>query len=181
MDRDRVAPEDDLAGSARREPTRHPAGQASQSDPEAARRPTRRARSSTGPAHRAAPAADGRAALGRLGERLAAAHLERSGYQIRARNVRSPYGEIDLIAGRDEWLIFVEVRARQGDSFGDPVETLGPRKQARLRATALDYCNRLWEAGAPAELSWRIDLIAVRFDDRGRLIELEHLENVVTD
>ena len=123
----------------------------------------------------------GRTGLGRLGERLAAAHLERLGFQIRARNVRSPYGEIDLVAGRDDWLILVEVRTRRGDAFGDPVETLGPRKQARLRATALDYCNRLWEAGAPAELSWRIDLIAVRFDDRGRLIELEHLENVVTD
>ena len=171
MDRDQVAPDDHRAGSDHRTAARRPPGQAARSSPGPERRPTRRV----------APAVGGRAGLGRLGERLAAAHLERLGYQIRARNVRSPYGEIDLIAGRDDWLIFVEVRARRGASFGDPVETLGPRKQARLRATALDYCNRLWEAGAPAELSWRIDLIAVRFDDRGRLIELEHLENVVTD
>ena len=70
---------------------------------------------------------------------MAGAHLERLGYQIRERNHQSRYGEIDLVAERDTWLVFVEVRTRRGVSFGDPIETLTPRKQARLRATALDY------------------------------------------
>lgn len=121
------------------------------------------------------PAAN-RAGLGRLGERLAAHHLESRGYQILARNFRWRFGEIDLIAQRDDWLAFVEVRTRRGTAFGDPTETLTPRKRARLRATAEHYCQENEPVSTP---NWRIDLIAVRFDGRGRLLDVEHLENVI--
>jgi predicted RecB family endonuclease len=52
---------------------------------------------------------DPRQTLGRLGERLAAEHLERLGYTILARNHRTRHGEIDLIATHDGALVFVEV------------------------------------------------------------------------
>ena len=128
-----------------------------------------------GGAPRLKPEPGGRAGLGRLGERLAAGYLESRGYQILERNFRWRFGEIDLIARRGDWLAFVEVRTRRGDEFGDPSETLTTRKQARLRATAEHYCQQR----ALDVPNWRIDLIAVRFDRRGRLLELEHFESVV--
>ena len=178
MDGDPLGAAGKPAGTPDREPTRPRAGRPGPTREDKA---PRRPKAASPAVSRPAPAGGGRAGLGRLGERLAAAHLERLGYQVRERNHRSRYGEIDVVAERDTWLVFVEVRTRRGVSFGDPIETLTPRKQARLRATALDYCRQLWEEGAAAELNWRIDLIAVRFDDRGRLIELEHVENAVTD
>ena len=61
---------------------------------------------------------DPRRALGRLGERLAAAHLQRLGFAILARNVRTRHGEIDLIAFDGEALVFVEVKTRRSAGAG---------------------------------------------------------------
>lgn len=119
--------------------------------------------------------ADSRAGLGQLGERLAADYLEQRGYVIRARNFRWRFGEIDLIAERDGLLVFVEVRTRRGDAYGDPAATLTPAKQERLRATAEYYCQQTAGCGPDR----RIDLIAVRFAAGGRLAEIEHYESAV--
>jgi hypothetical protein len=57
-----------------------------------------------------APPKDPRHALGRLGEQLAAAHLERLGFMILARNARTRYGEIDLVAFDGSALVFNNLR-----------------------------------------------------------------------
>lgn len=119
--------------------------------------------------------AGGRIGLGQLGERLAADHLERHGYQILARNVRYRFGEIDLVVRQADTLACVEVRTRRGDAYGDPVATITGRKRASLLQSALAYYHGL--ADPPPCL--RIDLIAVRFDGSGRFLDLEHLENIV--
>ncbi len=49
--------------------------------------------------------------VGQWGEQAAANYLSAKGYEIKARNVRTPYGEIDLIARKDGFTIFVEVKA----------------------------------------------------------------------
>ena len=81
--------------------------------------------------------------LGRLGETLAAAHLEGLGFAILARNVRTRHGEIDLVAFDGETLVFAEVKTarRRGDADqqaqrGDPLQWLGPPQRARLRRLA---------------------------------------------
>ena len=58
-----------------------------------------------------------RARLGAQGESIAAAHLEASGLKIMARNFRTRYGEIDLIAEDGDTLVFVEVKTRRGGSL----------------------------------------------------------------
>ena len=63
---------------------------------------------------------EGRRELAAEGERLAAEHLARAGYRIVARNVRSDGVEIDVIATRGEWVVFVEVKTRAGRRFGAP-------------------------------------------------------------
>ncbi len=76
---------------------------------------------------------------GAQAERLACTHLERAGLKLVTRNYRCPQGEIDLVMDDRDTLVFVEVRYRRSNAFGTPAETVGPHKQARLRAAAGHY------------------------------------------
>jgi len=78
---------------------------------------------------------------GRKGEELAAAYLSDRGYRIVARNVRVPGGEIDLICVESNTLVFVEVKCRQGSSFGSALSAVDARKRRKLRVIALDYAQ----------------------------------------
>ena len=80
-------------------------------------------------------ATDHRKPLGRLGEDLAARHLEQAGWQIVARNWRTRRGEIDIVARDGEWLVFVEVRTRRAaptrwGSIPGPTGGLGHSEEA---------------------------------------------------
>jgi putative endonuclease len=113
--------------------------------------------------------------LGRRGEELAARLLAGKKYRLVVRNWRCPIGEIDLVAEDESCLVFVEVRTRRGSSLGTPEESITAAKQARLIALAESYVQ---STGWPGE--WRIDVIAVEMDGRGRLVRLDHYENAVT-
>jgi ribonuclease HII len=80
-----------------------------------------------------------RPSLGREAENLAAAYLEARGYDIVARNQRTGGGELDLVAQDGEVLVFVEVKARSMDLFGNAAEAVDTRKQKRLIAAAQAY------------------------------------------
>ena len=74
--------------------------------------------------------------LGRFGEDTAAAHLERAGLSLVARNWRCREGEIDIVALDGELLVFCEVKTRSGLGFGSPAESVSLTKQRRLRVLA---------------------------------------------
>jgi putative endonuclease len=124
------------------------------------------------------PAAQARAVTGRRGEELAAAHLRRRGFTILDRNVRSRYGEIDLVACDGVVLAFVEVKttsSARGARAVPPLERLGRVQRARVRRLALSWLlNRPPSAPRPPEV--RFDAIGVVLDARGALVALEHLE-----
>lgn len=80
--------------------------------------------------------------LGEQGETLACAELERRGYIVIARRYRTRSGELDIVARQGEYLVFVEVKARQGGSFGDPEEAVTLQKQHKLAWMAADYLAR---------------------------------------
>ncbi|HVL32423.1 MAG TPA: YraN family protein [Actinomycetota bacterium] len=80
-----------------------------------------------------------RIALGRAGEDLAATYLQKRGWRIVARNVRSREGEIDIIASRCGVLAFVEVKTRRSVSYGSPAEAVTQRKAKRIRELARRY------------------------------------------
>src|SRR5574341_511215 len=73
-----------------------------------------------------------RRARGRAGEDAVAAALAARGHVILCRNVRTRYGEIDLVTADREVLVFVEVKTRTGDDYGRPLEAVEARKQRRL-------------------------------------------------
>jgi putative endonuclease len=117
-----------------------------------------------------------RAGLGRLGERLAAAHLEGQGYRLLARNVRlPPWGEIDLVAEKAGILVLVEVRLRRGERYGGPLGSISPAKRARMLNAARAYLLARGDEARPA----RIDVVGITLDGRGRLVGVEHVENAV--
>ena len=116
--------------------------------------------------------------LGRRGERLAAKFLKHSGHRILARNVKTPFGEIDLVArekvsGR---LIFVEVKTRTSRKFGSPLYAVTAAKQKSIIANSLVYLKKNRLCDAPA----RIDIIAIDLDNNGDLKILEYIKNAIT-
>ena len=113
--------------------------------------------------------------LGKAGERLARRRLVSQGRRILDANRRTSSGEIDLITEKDGVIAFVEVRVRRGSAFGTPEESLTHRKLARMVACAHEYlAERRWE-----ERPWRIDLVAIEMDSRGRLLRVDVHENAV--
>lgn len=113
--------------------------------------------------------------LGNRGEDTAAGHLERLGYEILGRNVRTPCGELDLIARREGSTVFLEVKTRRSRTHGLPEEAVTPRKKARLLAAAQYYLQQRGMIETP----WRIDVVAVEFDRSGVLKRLEVIENAI--
>jgi putative endonuclease len=116
-----------------------------------------------------APSARGR--LGLAGEEAAAAWLEAHGYEVIGRNVRTRYGEIDLVARNASLIVFVEVKSRTGTAFGTPADAIVPRKQRRLARLAGAYLTREGLLDCAA----RFDAIAVRLDSHGVVREIEHI------
>ena len=109
--------------------------------------------------------------LGKWGEQTAADYLEKKGYLILEKNIRTPYGEIDIIASVEGITIFVEVKARSSRLFGLPEEALTYRKLAHMRASAVYYA-------AQHNLdTWQCDAIAVE-GIPGSMPHIEHFENV---
>lgn len=110
------------------------------------------------------------AALGRRGEDLAVAWLERAGYAIRERNWRRRCGELDIIAERDGLVVGVEVKTRASDAMGAPEEAITPAKQRKLLLTIQTYLMESGEEQRPFQL----DVIAVRLTPSGAHLETRH-------
>ncbi len=83
-----------------------------------------------------------RVALGRWGEELVARRYESAGYEVLDRNWKIKGGELDLVLGRRNEIVFCEVKTRSSDRFGSAVEAVGPRKQQLLRRTALSWLEQ---------------------------------------
>jgi putative endonuclease len=119
--------------------------------------------------------ADSRQHLGRTGEDLALAHLERLGYALVARNHRTRWGEIDLVVHDGQTLVFVEVKTRRSTGSGrGPWEALHERKRAQVRRMAAAFLAEVDDR--PRAVDLRFDAVGVVIDPRGRLIALDHLE-----
>jgi len=97
---------------------------------------------------------DPRHGFGRFGEDAAAEYLRRRGFEILARNVRTAFGEIDLVALDGGVVVFVEVKARRG---AGALEAVDARKRLRLSRLALAFLARAGWMDRAA----RFDVVAV--------------------
>lgn len=105
--------------------------------------------------------------LGRNAERDVCRYLKRHGYKVLVRNYTTPFGEADIVAkSPDGYTCFVEVKAREADSYGLPAEAVTRQKQQRYRNIAKFWCNALRE-----EVPVRFDVASVFAG------EIDYLEN----
>ena len=97
---------------------------------------------------------------GRRGERLAARYLLRQGFDILARRYQGRSGELDVIAFDKGELVFIEVKMRSSDAFGEPWEFVDWRKQQILRRTAEEFIAD-HDLG---QYAYRFDIVSVLGD-----------------
>jgi putative endonuclease len=111
--------------------------------------------------------------LGRFGEERAARYLRLRGYRIVETNYACRSGEIDLIARRGRYIVFVEVKLRKSADFAPAREFVTAAKQQRIRSTAA-----LWLSLHETELQPRFDVIEIYAPQgaEGR-ITVNHIEN----
>ena len=113
--------------------------------------------------------------VGKLGEKTARKFLKKRGYRIRETGFRCPHGEIDIVARQKDCLVFVEVRTKSSLDFGTPEESITQAKKKKLIASALTYI------GTHQKLPslWRIDVVAIELDDKGKTRRIDLIENAI--
>ncbi|MBE7082725.1 MAG: YraN family protein [Clostridiales bacterium] len=104
---------------------------------------------------------------GQIGESFAVSFLKNKGYEILETNYRNKIGEIDIIAQKDNRIIFVEVKQRATARFGYPREAVTNQKQHKIRLVSQVYLKLKGKANAFT----RYDVIEILGD------EITHLEN----
>ncbi|MGB2955440.1 MAG: YraN family protein [Anaerolineales bacterium] len=116
--------------------------------------------------------------IGKWGEDLAAAYLDKKGYLILDRNVYTSYGEIDIITLQEyedeNYLVFVEVKTRTTLEFGNPEDAVTSQKQEHLLAAIETYLQDNPDLDYP----WRVDVIAIQKLSVGNPADIQHFESV---
>ena len=119
---------------------------------------------------------------GNRGEDAAAELLQQKGYEILDRNYGNKWGEVDIIAklidqrsklGKQEYRVFVEVKTKTEDLYGEPWEMINKHKLSQVQNMGHLWCE---------EKGWkglcRIDVVGVWLDAMGEVVRVEHWENV---
>ncbi|NOT22605.1 MAG: YraN family protein [Nitrospiraceae bacterium] len=115
---------------------------------------------------------DPRRIFGQEGESAAEQYLQRKGYRILARNLRSSVGELDLVAEEGQVLVFVEVKARRTDAFGGAIYAVHQRKQEKLIQLAAQYLAR----HHINDRLCRFDVVLLQGDETAPT-QVEHIQN----
>lgn len=105
------------------------------------------------------------------GEEIAENFLQKKGYQILYRNWRYEKKEVDIIAEKDNLLIFIEVKTRSGTAFGFPEDAVTEKKQELLKLAAEEFLYRNTEYEQV-----RFDIISIIYKEN-TVKEIEHFED----
>lgn len=111
--------------------------------------------------------------LGAWGEQQAASYLQRNGYAIVERDWKSGHRDIDIIAVKDDIVVFVEVKTRRNRIFGEPEEAVGYAKLYNLRAAINHYVKY---KHITQEI--RFDVVTVVGTPNDANPEITHIEDV---
>ena len=111
--------------------------------------------------------------LGAWGEKKAAGYLRLHGYKILEMNCRFRQGEIDIIASKRGYIVFVEVKLRKNDSYAEAREYVTAAKQQRVTVAA-----QLWLGQNETELQPRFDVIEIYAPDGAKgKVKINHIED----
>jgi len=121
--------------------------------------------------------------IGDIGEEVVCKYLANKGYVVRERNYWKPWGEIDIIAEKPEFISFVEVKTvskrREGEFSREtirPEENMHPAKLKRLHRAVQTY---LLDKKVPENREWQIDLACVFLDFSTKKAKVELIENII--
>lgn len=111
--------------------------------------------------------------LGKVGEKCAVKYLKKNKYKILEQNYATHFGEIDIIAKDNDCYVFIEVKTRTSDKFGEPMEAVTDFKQRHIIRSAQSYLmtNKIDEN----QIKIRFDVIEVKSENGKN--EINHLKN----
>lgn len=111
--------------------------------------------------------------IGSYTENIAATYLLSNGYSILDRNYRNKFGEVDIICQKDNLIIFVEIKSRYTNSFGNPLESVSCHKQKKIILLSKFYIlyKKL------SDFNIRYDVIEIYLNHLNNTYEVNHLED----
>jgi putative endonuclease len=110
--------------------------------------------------------------IGKHGERIAVRYLKFRRYKILETNFESRYGEIDIIAKDKDIIVFVEVKTRTNDDFGQPEAAVNKSKQDKIKLAAKFYINKK----RLSNFNSRFDIISIKIQ-KGKKKEIFHIKD----
>jgi len=114
--------------------------------------------------------------FGDWGEQIAVDYLISNKIKVIGRNIRTRYGEIDILGQKDGIIIFFEVKTRRTEEFGNPEDAVDYKKREHMKNSALDYM----QSNLDLEMDWRIDVIAIFVGENNKL-QIRWVKNALTD
>lgn len=114
---------------------------------------------------------------GKIGEELAKKYLEEKGYQILLPNFRTRFGEIDLIAAKNNLLVFVEVKLKREENLGKPEEMITQQKIRKIQQAA-EYFLTTNPQIAQKYLTYQIDAVCIVLSNDGSPQRITHWKNI---
>ena len=114
---------------------------------------------------------------GKQGEEIAVKFLRDSGYTILDQNNSTKFGELDIIATKNNILVFVEVKFKQSEDFGTPEEMIGENKLTQVKRTAELYLLNNPDMAKNYD-RYQIDAICIVGPPDGEASRINHYENL---
>ena len=97
-------------------------------------------------------------------------YLKKKGIRVIARNVRTPFGEIDIIGKDNKKLLFIEVKTRRNETFGKPIEAITKKKLSHIVKSAIYYMNG-------KDKDFEVGAISILMKDKHH--EIEYIKNIL--
>lgn len=110
--------------------------------------------------------------IGNSGEDAAVKYLKKKGYIILERNFNIRGGEIDIIAKKDGYIVFTEVKTRSNEDYGGGLEAVNYTKQQRMLKAAQLYLMKYSDTPA------RFDVVVVNGHMDGKKLKIEKIEHI---
>lgn len=112
--------------------------------------------------------------IGLCGEKLAEKFFLKNDYKILAKRFQTRFGEIDLIVGKNEMVVFVEVKTRTTNICGSPEESINYYKIKKMKIVGTQYLQK----NNITDKDLRLDCFAIELNLTKKTAKIRHYENI---